>query len=125
MYKGFCGSTQPPHLFDCVVFTTKFEKTFSALKINVQTLYMHPFTFLHILKDPNSLTSKPNYQGSMIILTYIWSQVDYMVWNNYHSICNTFSNLSKIVDIMYPLIRKYLHNKLVFKFTAKNNKIPT
>ena len=24
----------------------------------------------HILKDPKSLTPKPNYQGSMIILTY-------------------------------------------------------
>ena len=98
MYKGFCGSTLP-HLFDCIiVLRTKFEKTFSALKINVQTLYMHPFTFFHILKDPKSLTSKPNCPGSMIILTYICSRVDYMVWNNYHSICNTFSNLSKIVD---------------------------
>ena len=118
---------QPPHhLFYCIILSrTKFEKTFSALKINVQTLYMHPITFLHILKDPKSFKSKPNYQGSMIILTYIWSQVDYMVWINYHSICNTFSNLSKIVDIMYPLMSKYLHNKLVFKFTAKNNKIPT
>ena len=118
------GSTQPtpppPPTFLIVssCLERSFEKTFSALKINVQTLYMHPFTFLHILKDPKSLTSKPNYQGSMIIPTYIWSRVDYMVWNNYHSICNTFSNLSKIVDIMYPLISKYLHNKLLFKFSA-------
>ena len=49
-------------LSDCIIVSrTKFEKMFSVLKINAQTLYMHPFTLFHILKDPKSLTSKPNY----------------------------------------------------------------
>ena len=69
----------------------------------------------HILKDPKSLTPKPNYQGSMIILTYGHKLI---TW--FGKI--TIPYVTKIVDIMYPLISKYLLNKLVdlFKFTAKN-----
>ena len=80
------GAKHIRSLSGCItVSRRKFEKTFSALKIDVQ---IYPFTFLHILKNPKSLTSKPNHQGSMITITYIWSQVDYMVSKKYHSLCN-------------------------------------
>ena len=52
----------------------------------------------------------------------IWSRVDNMVWKNYLSLCNTFSNLSKMVDIIYPLVSRHLHDKLTSNFTVKKIK---
>ena len=100
-----------------IVSRTKFKKTFTASKINVQTWYV--LAYLERSKIFNINTKLPRRHDNFYIHI---ARVYYMVWKNYHSLCNTFTNLSKIVHIMYPLISRYLHDKLIFNFTAKEQK---